>query len=168
MTLYGSLDSKSSLVDIEHLPKVRNSYSNHQPHTSRTNQDCGLRAHTCVCSQACFQRTETTAAVRDLQPVQVSVAVCFCQDPSANDQAVPCLGLPALFQSHSAKKARHPQLTGCRLLSLVKFKVWLWKRNTNHNGVSIQNLCSIISSSKKFSDALRSLWKTLFNPRKLY
>ena len=75
----------------------KNSYSNHQPHISRTNQDCGLRAHTCVCSWACFQRTEATAAVRDFQPVQVSIAVCCRQDLSANDQAVHCLGLSGLF-----------------------------------------------------------------------
>ena len=130
----------------------KNSYSNHQPHISRTNQDCRLRAHTCACSYACFQRTETTAAVRDLQPVQVSVAVCCCQDLSANDQAVPCLGLPALFKSCPPKKERHPQLTGCVLPSSVKFKVWLWKRNTDHDGVPIQNHCSFFSSSKTFSN----------------
>ena len=130
----------------------KNSYSKHQPHTSRTNQDCGLRVQTCVCYQAYFQRTETIAAIRDLQPVQVSVAVCCCQDLLANDQAVPCLGLPALFQSCPPKKERHPQLTGCVLPSYVKFKFWLWKRNTNHDGVSIQNHCSIISFSKTFSN----------------
>ena len=73
---------------------------------------------------------------------------------------------PVLVTSHKEGETSptHRVLTNI----LVKFKVWLWKRNINHNNVSIQNLCSIISSSKKFSDALWSLWKTLFNPRKLY
>ena len=98
MMLYAPLASKSAPCRHRTLTQgQKNSYSNHQPHTSRTNQDCGFRAHTCVCSWACLQRTETTAASRDLEPVQVSVAVCCCQDLSANDQAVPCLGLPPMF-----------------------------------------------------------------------
>ena len=98
MTLYAPLASKSAPCRHRTLTQgQKNSYSNHQPHISRTNQDCGLRAHTCVFSWACLQRTETTAAVRDLQPMQVSVAVCCCQDLSASDQAVPHLDLPSLF-----------------------------------------------------------------------
>ena len=93
-------------------------------------------------SNCCCQRLTTSAGVR--------CSLC-CQDLSANDQAVPCLDFPALFQSCPPKKERHPQLTGCVLPSSVKFKVWLWKRNTNHSCVSIQNHCSIISSSKTFS-----------------
>ena len=73
----------------------KHGYSSHQLHTPRTNQDQGLTAQTCVCSWACFHITETTTAGEDLEPEQVSV--CCCQDLSANDQAVPCLGLPALF-----------------------------------------------------------------------
>ena len=97
-------------------------------------------------------KTETIAAIRELTTSASIHAVCCCQDLSANDQAVPCLGLPALFKSCPPKKERHPQLTGCVLPSSVKFKVWLWKRNTNHDGVSTQNHCSIISSSKTFSN----------------
>ena len=95
-------------------------------------------------SNCCCQRLTTSAGVHCsvLSPGSVS------QRSSSSLFRFSC---PVLIMSPKEGEMfpTHRVLTDI----FVKFKVWLWQRNTRHNGVSIQNLCPIISSSKKFSDA---------------
>ena len=169
MTLYSSLASKSSLVDTGHfyprsekelLQSPASYFKDKSELWAQSSHLCLLlglfpeNRHNCCC-----YRLTTSAGV--CCSVLLPGSLSQWSSSSLSRSSSPVLVMPP-------KKERHPQLTGCVLPSSVKFKVWLWKRNTNHDGVSIQNHCSIISSSKTFSNVPWSLWKALFNPRKLY
>ena len=168
MTLYGPLASKSTLVDTEHLPKVRKTVT---PITSLIFQGQTRTVGselTLVSAPGLVSREQKQLLL--LETTASAGVHCSVLSPGSVSQ----------WSSSSLSRSFCPVLvTSCkegetfpthRVLTdiFVKFKVWLWQRNTRHNGVSIQNLCPIISSSKKFSDAPWSLWKMLFNSRMLY
>ena len=152
MTLYGSLASKSSLVDTEHLPKVRKTVT---PITSLT-----LQGQTRIVGSELTLVSAPRLVSREQK--QLLLVETYNQCRYLLQCVVARISQPMIKQfpvqvfllcfSHILQRRRDIPNSQGVCCHPLKFKVWLWKRNTDHDGVSIQNHCSIISFSKTFSN----------------